>query len=495
MRYKVLSVFCLLFSVSTALADEYTFDYDANCNKAYQFYMSLHIAEGNAMVRREIIQHPYNLMSTYLADYDDCLLLLLNCDKKEYEQRKSHLDARLELLEQGDENSPWQRLCRAGIYLHWALVHVRLGDNFKAATLFRKSYLLIKENNEKFPSFEYNKVFLGLEETVVGTIPDNYKWIASMFGMKGNVRKGIEKLEGFISKHNNDDPLQQEAIILHTYLKFYLLSQQPVVWNFLNSNQFPTHNNLLFTFVKANIAVNYRKADETIETLREAERNSEYNNFPIFHFEMASALLYKQDPASITYFKKFLNAYKGKLFVKDAWQKMGLAYYLEHDMKQANYCMSQIIKQGNAQVDADKQAMRFAEKGEWPNITLLQARLYLDGGYYKQALEKLNTVNEHSFSNISDKLEYCFRLGRACDELGSEGKALQYYQQTINMGRDHTDYFAARAALQMAFIFEHTGRPKEALERYRECLSMHNHDFQSSIDQQAKAGVNRLTVK
>ena len=85
MKYKVLFVFCLLFSISgAALAEDYTFDYDANCNKAYQYYMSLHTAEGNAMVRREIIQHPYNLMATYLADYDDCLLLLLNCDKKEY---------------------------------------------------------------------------------------------------------------------------------------------------------------------------------------------------------------------------------------------------------------------------------------------------------------------------------------------------------------------------------------------------------------------------
>ncbi|MGN6566427.1 MAG: tetratricopeptide repeat protein, partial [Flavipsychrobacter sp.] len=236
-------------------------------------------------------------------------------------------------------------------------------------------------------------------------------------------------------------------------------------------------------------------ADVAIATLKENERNPEYAQFPILDYEMASALLYKQDPACIAYFQQFFRNYKGKLFLKDAWQQMALAYYLQHDIRQANYCMAQIKTQGNAQVDADKQAMRFAEKGVWPNITLLQARLYIDGGYYKQALEKLNTVTEQSFSNATDKLEYYFRLGRAWDELGADNKALQYYRQTINMGRDRTDYFAARAALQSAFIYEHSGQTSEALASYRECLSMRDHDFQSSIDQQAKAGVNRLTVK
>lgn len=147
MKRRLLFIFFFAcFYCCKSFAADYTFDYDTNCSRAYQAYLSLHLAEGNVFVRREIMQHPYNLMSTYLADYDDCLLLLFNSDRKDYEQRKSHLDDRLQLLEQGDEQSPYQRLCRAGVYLHWALIHVRMGDNFKAATLFRKSYLLAKEN-------------------------------------------------------------------------------------------------------------------------------------------------------------------------------------------------------------------------------------------------------------------------------------------------------------------------------------------------------------
>jgi hypothetical protein len=44
----------------------------------------------------------------------------------------------------------------------------------------------------------------------------------------------------------------------------------------------------------------------------------------------------------------------------------------------------------------------------------------------------------------------------------------------------------------MGIIYEHTGQTKEAIDRYNECLDMPSHDFQNSIDNQAKAGLNRI---
>jgi hypothetical protein len=133
-------------------------------------------------------------MATYLADYSDCLLLLMNGDRRDYKQRAGHLDERMQLIEKGDNKNPWFRLCKAGLYFHWALVSVRFGENFKAATTFRKSFLLLKENNKLFPNFPQNKIFMGVEEAVVGTIPSDYQWLATIFGMKGNVKNGISKM-------------------------------------------------------------------------------------------------------------------------------------------------------------------------------------------------------------------------------------------------------------------------------------------------------------
>lgn len=476
-------------------AANYTYNYSARCAHAYQLYMSLHLDEGTAEIKQELMHDPYNLMATYLADYDDCLLLLFNGDQHDYEQRHSHMDARLQLLERGDESSPWYRLCRAGIYMHWAFVYIRMGENFKAATSFRKSFSLLKENQKRFPNFEYNNIFWGVEVAAVGAIPDDYKWIASIFGLHGDVKKGMHYLQNFLDTHNQQDILYSEAAIYTCYLRFYLLTQHDEVWNYLNSSKFPTQNNLLNQFVKTNIAVNHRKADAALACLHEVQSEPQYNRFPVFDFEMGNALLLKLNLNCISYFKRFLSRYNGKLFVKDTWQKLALAYYLQGNMHDAMACREKIKTQGTTDVDADRQALRFAKNTDWPDLRLLQARLLIDGGYYKSALERIGSLKENDFKDVPDKLEYLFRLGRIYDELGNDSRAMQYYQSTISLGKERPEYFAARAALQMGFIYEHAGKARDAIRCFNEALEMPRHDYQNSIDQQAKAGVNRLTIK
>lgn len=455
--------------------------------------MSLNLKEGNAYIIAEMKDNPYNLMATYIADYEDCLLLLFNGDKNDLTQRKSHLETRLSILDKGDKRSPWYRICKAGLYLHWAFVNIRFGENFKAANNFRKSYSLLKQNRQLYPGFVYNDIFFGLEETIVGTVPDEYKWIASIFGIKGNVKKGVQRLNSFISTNDQTTPLYNEAVIYYCYLKFYLMSEQAEVWNFVNNkNNFPLKDNLLHQFVKANIALNFRKADAAIETLNEAQKNPSYRMFPIFDYEMGSAYLHKTDVIAVRYFEDFLKRFHGNFFVKDCWQKIAQAYYINNDLQKATSSKDKILIYGTAVVDADKQAQRFAEENKWPDKRLLGARLLIDGGYYKEALEKLGKYKEVHFNTIVDKLEYNFRLGRIYDELGKDQLAFKYYQAVYNAGKGRKEHFAARAALQMAFIFEKQNNKPAALQKYNDCLSLKGHDFQNSIDQQAKAGINRL---
>jgi tetratricopeptide (TPR) repeat protein len=138
------------------------------------------------------------------------------------------------------------------------------------------------------------------------------------------------------------------------------------------------------------------------------------------------------------------------------------------------------------------QAQRFGESKDWPNYTLLNAHLLIDGGYYKQALDKLNTVKESDFTELVDKLEYNFRMARVYDEVNEDNKAIQLYQRTINLGKGRKEHFAARSSLQMALIYERAGMKQDAIKRFNECLDMRDHDFQGAIDQQAKAGLNRM---
>lgn len=491
LRLLIPTVIMLLPQVSSS---KYAYNYNKNCQAAYQAYANLDLDEGTKQIKQEIVANPYNLMSTYIADYEDCLLLLLNGDKKDLEQRKSHQQERLNILERGDAKSPWYRLCRAGVYMHWAFVYMRFEENMKAATAFRKSFLLLKENKRLYPSFEYNDVLYGLEETLIGTVPENYKWITSIFGLKGDVKQGVTRIEKFINTHDDSDPLYNEALIYYVYLKFYLLSKQEEMWNFINTSRFPVRDRLLNVFVKSNMSLNYRQADAAARILKAASTDKNYSRYPIFDYQAGCALYYKLDPGCEAYFRRFAKRYKGNMFVKDAWYKLTIAHYINNDIKQANLTRKMILQEGNTLADVDKKAQRFAKGPSWPNLTLVQTKLLIDGGFYDEAFAKIGSTTEADYTNAADKVEYHFRMGRIHDEKGNDARALQFYRTAISLGKNRPEYFAARSALQMAFIYEKMGKRQEALASFKECLGMRGHDLQNSIDQQAKAGVNRLSL-
>ncbi|MCD6012600.1 MAG: hypothetical protein K0Q79_2462 [Flavipsychrobacter sp.] len=434
-------------------------------------------------------------MAVYISDYEDCIQLLLNCDQKEYKQRESHLDEHITLLEKGDEKSPWYRFCKAGVYLRWAIINVRFGEQLSAANNFRKSFGLLRENQRLHPDFVYNNTFAGLEEAVVGSLPGSYKWLASLFGMRGNVKKGTEKLGAFISSHTANDLMYGETVLYYLYTRFYLLQEQKEVWDFLADPNFSTKNNLLNSYVKANLALDYRKADAALETLRSAAKDPNYSSYPVFDYQMGAALLSKSDTSCTYYFMQYLKKNKSDLYIKDCWQKMAFAWYIAGNMQKAQYCRRQIKPHGAERIDADKQAQKFAESNRWPNVHLLHARLLIEGGYHNDALAILNTVKVASLVGTADEAEYYFRMGRIYEELENYTIALQQYQGAIKAGQGKHEQFAARAALHMGKVYERAGKYAQAQKSYEECLDMPEHDFQNSIDQQAKAGINRVEVR
>ncbi|RYZ40095.1 MAG: hypothetical protein EOP49_29785, partial [Sphingobacteriales bacterium] len=214
---------------------------------------------------------------------------MFNGNPADLKQRSPNFNLRLAKLEKGPANSPWHLYCRAGIYFHWALVQFRFGSHLKAVLNLRKSYQLLKENERKFPAFRQNQVLLGAQQAVLGSIPDDYKWVASMFGLKGDVLKGMGRMAGFIRTADDREPLKEEAVIIYNYLRFYLQAEQSQVWQYISSPAFRTEGNLLRSFVKANIALNYRKAAVALETLKAASLLPGYSQFPIFDYETGIA--------------------------------------------------------------------------------------------------------------------------------------------------------------------------------------------------------------
>ncbi|MCX6209010.1 MAG: tetratricopeptide repeat protein, partial [Bacteroidetes bacterium] len=147
---------------------------------------------------------------------------------------------------------------------------------------------------------------------------------------------------------------------------------------------------------------------------------------------------------------------------------------------------------GNESTEADKQALKEAKQGKWWNVILLQSRLLNDGGYNNEALKNLQGKTIESFTSIEEKLEFVYRLGRINDDLHKYDDAIKYYNQAIELGKERTEYYAARAALQIAMIYEKKGNKQQAINYYQQCIDMDDHDYKNSLDQKAKSGIARL---
>ena len=498
MKFKYLVTTVLLFvSPFIILGKDVRniYDYNENCGKAYQYYMCMNFQAAHTVLIDEINKNPYNLMVTYLSDYEDCLTLLLISDRDELEKRKGHLEERMQLLEKGSPSSPWYRLCRAGIYFHWAIISLRYGEEISAALKFRKACILLKENEELFPEFEYNKVYTGLQLAVTGSLPGNYKWLASILGFRGDVTTGVATLNHFLDTHNARQPLYEECMLYSLFTRFYLSAGQEDVWQQLTSPQYQPRNNPLRTFVKATIALDHRKSAVAWETISPYVAGRTSSPYPVFDYLAGVALLARCDTSAATYFTRYLHNTKSDQYIKDCWQKMSLLWYLNGEQQKADYCYQQIRKQGTARLDADKQAEKFGSGQPWPAKTLLKARLLTDGGYYQQAFLLLSGLNTNVLSSPQEAEEYQYRLGRIYQDMGNNSKAIDSYQNAINIGRGRHEQFAARAALQMGRVLEQNGLIPEAVRKYRECLAMPRHDCQNAIDHQAVAALNRISAK
>ena len=127
-----------------------------------------------------------------------------------------------------------------------------------------------------------------------------------------------------------------------------------------------------------------------------------------------------------------------------------------------------------------------------PDNDLLKARFYFDGGYYTKALAELQDKKEADLKLQRDKIELNYRLGRVYQMLNKYNEAIASYSKAINIGRSSNYYFAANAALCIGNIYEYIKDYNLAANYYNQALSMKHHEYQNSIDTQAKEGLDRI---
>src|SRR5882757_4965234 len=222
-----------LFPCHTTLGQR-RFDFNSNCQEAYRQIVQLKLEAGARILEAEKKRDPDNLIPAFLENYIDFFTLFFNEDPAEYKLRKDNLDKRVQLMNEGPESSPFYLFSKSVIHFQWAAIKVKFGNNWDAGWEFRRSFLQGRENQKKFPEFKPSIMLSGAMQVVAGTIPDGYKWLSSLLGIKGNISLGMQQLESILSQ---EDPwavlYKDEAVFYYLYLKFYIENEQEEVFTFI----------------------------------------------------------------------------------------------------------------------------------------------------------------------------------------------------------------------------------------------------------------------
>src|SRR5882724_6490009 len=181
------------------VAGQKHFDFNLHCQQAYREIIQLKLDAGQKLLDAEKKRDPSNLIPVFLENYIDFFVLFFNEDPSEYQVRKDMLEKRILWMSEGPQTSPFYLFTRSVIHFQWAAIKVKFGNNWDAGWEFRRSFLQSKEAQRKFPAFEPALMLSGAMQVVAGTIPDGYKWLSGLLGIKGNLTAGMQQLEHFLS--------------------------------------------------------------------------------------------------------------------------------------------------------------------------------------------------------------------------------------------------------------------------------------------------------
>ncbi len=475
------------------------FRWTTTCSDAYSALQQLNFKKTALLLKLEKKAHPENLVPLYIESQMEFLKSFLSEDKAAIEQLKENNDKRISIIENCHESSPYLKFFMGEMYLQKAISKIKDEEFVYAAFDIRRAYKLLNENNITYPEFKPNLRGLGLIHVAIGSIPKSYQWAGNLIGLDGTVPQGLTELRNlYLATCKNDEIsfLKDETIVLLTFLEMNIdrknKNTAPIRSRF--SEDIDIFKKPLLLFAKCIFHSANAENDSIIALLSTRKKDPSAQSIYYLDYIEGNARLHKLDTTAESCFLKYTSKYKGKSYMKSAWQRLAWARLIKGDLKgykfYINKCLA--VNKGEAFTDEDKQAITEASNGIIPNVILLRSRLLFDGGYYTKALNELAGKPISNFTSQKDQLEFTYRLARIFEKLGKREKAIEFYKATIQNGSSSSCYFAANSSLILGQLYEEENDNEKAKEYYKNTLGIKNHEYQNSLDQKAKAGLNRL---
>ncbi|PSL28421.1 tetratricopeptide repeat protein [Dyadobacter jiangsuensis] len=465
--------------------------------KAYFEIQKLRLPAARELIDDERAINADNPFIAYLDSYADLHYLLIAEDRSRYKIFTQQQDKRLDQVGKLSEKSPYKRLFQADIRLHSAFAKLKFGNEVSGSWEIIKAYRLLEDNRKKFPPFTPTLKSLGLLHVLIGSIPENYTWIAKILGLKGNIAQGIRELREVVK----EEPFfRQEAELIDLLLHAYTLQLSPEQQ--VRIRQWPKEqpDNLLLHFFATTVLMKENRSEEASHFLADAPVGKEYMPFPFLHYLRGEIALQNGDyDESFASYARFLKQYAGFNYIKDSYFKMFMCRWLAGRDQEATDYILKVTQKGSTIIEADQFAERVAKEFSEEKISprqkvLYKARYATDGGYFQKAWELMKTVSEKTFATTYEKAEFNYRMARILQKSGRMNDCVPFYDRSIALGQTDAGAggFAASSALQMGYIYQKKADNQKAIMYFKKAMSFKKHEYKNSIDNKARAALTEL---
>jgi tetratricopeptide (TPR) repeat protein len=417
-----------------------------------------------------------------------------NNDPAEFQQSEKNKDIRLAEIKKLDRSSPYALYAEAEINMHWSVIKLKNHEYLSGAMDLRSAYQLFEKNAILFPSFSPNKKSLGFIKALLGTLPENYKWILNIVGLKGDFNQGLDLLNQYISqKQFPPDQLmdKQQADFYYVLLQFYYGSKAKS-WEYCQSVTQDYGQSPLSGYLHAFIASRTAHNDEAIQIMLRRPKGAEYSSFYELDLLMGIAKQHRMDEDADVYLKKFVTFSKGNHQKKEAYKRLAWDRLLAGDMPTYQVYKNMAAKATSSPDDEDKMVTAEFAKGIYPDKEILRARLQFDGGYYEHAEEIISRIKPHSLPDKAQQVEYYYRYARIMQEQKKYSKAIELFNEAIKTAGTGQYYFVPYSCLQLGYIYSKLGFAQTAKFHFEQAIAYKNYEARGSTVQRARLGIQQL---
>ncbi|HAD96295.1 MAG TPA: hypothetical protein DCG19_02755 [Cryomorphaceae bacterium] len=487
MRIRTL-IFILIFPLG-AWSQQIRFTPDLKL--AFGKMAELRFQEAEDLIAREEQRNPDNLALAYMRGALLTVGLFISESESEFEDNQSQLESYISTLEKAPDSDPQKGFMISQLRLGMAILHGRFRNNFSAGWQFYKAYNLLENNYKVFPQYKPGYVPLGVLYVAIGSLPDGYQSIASIIGIKGDVKKGMELIrKGYygIQKEEENRFYRDYFGFIYSYISLELSDDNSVSPESLGLN---VRTSSYLRYMQARVEVDRGNARKALDILKTRPRGDGYQHFGYLDYYTGRMALAFSPDTAYQYLHKYLKENSTGNYRKSTYRYLSWYAMLIDDKSLIREYRQKVMREGTLNTGADKQAYREAQ--EPFNEILIKGRIYFDGGLYSKAAKYLLSRESmlDQFGN-ADKLEFYYRLGRVFQESEESDKAIVYFKKALEIPVKESTFSQGNAALQLASVWEKKGNKAEARKYYEKTLSYKGFPFYEGLHQKAKAGLNRI---